>query len=118
MDGNVRHRPKTFIGAQDLTRPFSSPNCSKNEEVRICPATQTLFSVQPISQVLKVQMISNFYPRKMRQFLRTFMIEVCSNYDVINDVFGRQEDKNCHQVKMWPLIYQLINKSIVLNFGL
>jgi hypothetical protein len=54
----------------------------------------------------------------MRQFPRTFMIEVCSNYDVINDGFGRQEDKNCHQVKMWPPIHQLVNKSIVLNFGL
>jgi len=63
-------------------------------------------------------MISNVYPRKMRQFYRTFMIEVCSNYDVINDVFGRQEDKNCYQVKMWPPIHQLVNKSIVPNFGL
>jgi hypothetical protein len=54
----------------------------------------------------------------MRQFPRTCMIEVCSNYDVINDVCGRQKDKNCHQVKMWPPIHQLVNKSIVLNFGL
>jgi hypothetical protein len=118
MDGKLRHRPTTFIGAQDLTRPFSSPNCSNNKEVRIYSAAQTLFSVQPISRVLEVQMISNFYPGKMRQFSRTFMIEVGSNYDVINDLFGRQEDKNCHQVKMWPPIHQLINKSIVPNFGL
>jgi hypothetical protein len=118
MDGKLRHRPTTFMGVQDLRRPFSSPNCSNNEEVRICPAAQTLFSVQPISRVLEVQMISNFYPGKMRQFPRTFMIEVCSNYDVINDVFGRQEDKNCHQVKMWSPIHQLVNKSIVPNFGL
>jgi len=87
MDGKLRHRPTTFMGVQDLTRPFSSPNCSNNEEVRICPASQTLFSVQPISRVLEVQMISKFYLGKMRQFPRTFMIEVCSNYDVINDVF-------------------------------
>jgi hypothetical protein len=46
------------------------------------------------------------------------MIEVRSNYDVINYTFGRQEDKKCHQVKMWPPIHQLVNKSIVLNFGL
>jgi hypothetical protein len=98
MDGKVRHRPITFIGAQDLTRSFSSPNCSNNDEVRIYPVAQTLFSVQPISRVLEVQMISN--------------------YDVINEVFGKQEDKNCHQVKMWPPIHQLVNKSIVLNFGL
>jgi len=118
MDGKVRHRPTTFMRAQDLTKPFSSPNCSNNEEVQICPTAQTLFSIQPISRVLEVQMISKFYPRNMRQFPRTFMIEVCSNYDIINDVFGRQEDKNCHQVKMWPPIHQLVNKSIVLNFGL
>jgi hypothetical protein len=118
MDGKVRHRPTTFMGAQDLTRLFSSSNCSNNEEVRICPAAQTLFGVQPISRVLEVQMISHFYLRKMKQFPRTFMVEVCSNYDVINDVFGRQEDKNCHQVKMWPPIHQLVNKSIVSNFDL
>jgi len=106
------------MGAQDLIRPFSSPNCSNNEEVRICPAAQPLFSVQPISRVLEVQMISNVYLGKMRQFPRTFMIEVCSNYDVINDIFGSQKDKNCHQVKMWPPIHQLVNNSIVLNFGL
>jgi hypothetical protein len=96
----------------------TSPNCSNNKEVRICPAAQTLLSVQPISQVLEVQMISNVYPGKMRQFPRTFMIYVCSDYDVTNDVFGRQEDKNCHQVKMWPPTHQLVNKSIVPNFGL
>jgi len=60
MDGKVRHRPATFMGAQNLTKPFSSSNCSNNEEVRICPVAQTLFSVQPISRVLEVQMISNF----------------------------------------------------------
>jgi uncharacterized protein (DUF1499 family) len=107
-----------LCGAQDLTRPFSSPNCSNNEEVRICPVAQTLFNVQPISRVLEVEMISTFYLRKMRQLPRTFIIEVCSNYDVINYVSGRQEDKNCHQVKMWPPIHQLVNKSIVMNFGL
>ena len=33
MDGKLRHRPKTFMGVQDLKRPFSSPNCSNNGEV-------------------------------------------------------------------------------------
>jgi len=33
MDGKVRHRPTTFMRAQDLTRPFSRPNYSNNEEV-------------------------------------------------------------------------------------
>ena len=55
---------------------------------------------------------------KLRQFPKTFMIQVYSNYDVINDIFGKQEDTDCHQVKMWPPTQQLVNKSIVLNFGL
>jgi hypothetical protein len=33
MDGKVRYRPTTFMEVQDLIRPFSSPNCSNNEEV-------------------------------------------------------------------------------------
>jgi hypothetical protein len=75
MDGKIRHRPTTFMGVQDLTRPFSSPNCSNTEEVRICPTAQTLFSVQPKCRVLEVQMILIFYPGKLRQFLRTFMFK-------------------------------------------
>ena len=62
MDGKLRHRPKTFMGVQDLKRPFSSLNYSNNREVRICPTAQTLFSVQPISRVLEVQMTSNSFP--------------------------------------------------------
>jgi len=61
MDGKLRHRPKTFMGVQDLKRPFSSPNCSNKGEVRICPAVQTLFSVQPISRVLKIQITSTVF---------------------------------------------------------
>jgi len=117
MDGKLRHRPKTFMGVQDLKRPFSSPNWSNNGEVRICPAAHTLFSVQPISQVLEVQITLIFSPGNLRQFHRTFMIEFGSNYDVINDVLFRQEDKDCHQVKMWPPTQQLVIKSIVQNFG-
>jgi len=98
--------------------PFSSPNYSNNREVRICPAAQTLFSVQPISRVLEVQMTSIFFPEKLRQFPRTFMIKICSNSDVRNDVLFRQEDKDCHQVKSWPPTQQLVIKSIVSNFGL
>ena len=55
---------------------------------------------------------------QLRQFPRTFMIQVWSNFDVNNDVLFRQEDKDCHQFKMWPPTQQLVNKSIVLNFGL
>jgi hypothetical protein len=60
MDGKLRHRPKTFMRVRDSKRPFSSSNCSNKREVRICPAAETLFSVQPISRVLKVQMSSFF----------------------------------------------------------
>jgi hypothetical protein len=55
MYGKLRHRPKTFMIVQDLKVPFSSSNGSNNGEVRICPTTQTLFSVQSISRVLEVQ---------------------------------------------------------------
>ena len=48
MDEKIRHRPKTFMWSPRFKRPFSSPNYSNNREVRICPAAQTLFSVQPI----------------------------------------------------------------------
>jgi hypothetical protein len=58
MNGKLRHKPKTFMGVQDLKRLFSSSNCSNNEEVQIYPAAQTLFSVQPISRVLEVHMTS------------------------------------------------------------
>jgi hypothetical protein len=54
----------------------------------------------------------------LSQFPRTFMTKIYSNSDVSNDLFGKQEDKDCHQVKMWPPIQQLVIKSIVLNFDL
>jgi len=44
------------MGVKDSILLFESPNLINNEEVGICPAAQTLFSVQPISQVLEVQM--------------------------------------------------------------
>jgi hypothetical protein len=65
---------KLSWGVQDLKRPFSCPNYSNNGKVRICSAAQTLFSVQPISGVLEVQMTSTFFSGKLRQFPRTFMI--------------------------------------------
>jgi hypothetical protein len=58
MDGKLRHKPKTFMRVQDSKGPFSSSNCSNKREVRICPVTQILFSVQLISRVLEVQMSS------------------------------------------------------------
>ena len=85
---------------KNLRRPFSSPNYSNNREVRICPTAQTLFSVQPISQVLEVQMTLIFLPGKLRQFPRTFMSKGGSNSDVSNEVLFRQEDNDCYQFKM------------------
>jgi len=55
---------------------------------------------------------------KLRQFSRTFMMTMFSNSDVSNDVLFRQEDKDCHKVKMWPTTQQLVIKSIVMNFDL
>jgi len=49
MDRKLKHRPKTFMVVQDSILLFGSPNLSNNGEVRIYPAAQTLFSVQPIS---------------------------------------------------------------------
>ena len=101
-----------------LKRPFLSPNYSNNEEVQICPVAQTLFSFQPISRVLEVQMTSNFFLEKLRQFPRTFMSTGGSNFDVSNNVLFRQEDKDFYQVKSWPPTQQLFIKSIIPNFGL
>ena len=59
-----------------------------------------------------------FFFGKLREFLRTFMSTGGSNSDVSNGVLFRQEDKDFHQVKMWPPTQQLFIKSIVSNFGL
>jgi hypothetical protein len=60
----------------------------------------------------------HFFVGKLIQFPRTFMGTIYSNSDISNDVLFRQEDKDCHQVKMWPPTQQLVIKSIVPNFGL
>jgi len=44
MARKLRHKPKTFMGMQDSILLFGSANLSNNGEVKICPATQTLFS--------------------------------------------------------------------------
>jgi hypothetical protein len=91
------------MGVQDSILLSGSPNLSNNKEVGIYPTAQTLFSVQPISQVLEIQIHRFFFFfGKLRQFPRTFMVTICSNSDISNDVLFRQEDKDCHQVKMWP----------------
>jgi hypothetical protein len=118
MYGKLRHRPKTFMRVQDSKGSFLSSNCSNNREVGICHAAQILFSVQPISRVLEVQCTDSCFVGKLRQFSKTFMKTICSNSDVSNDVFCRQEDKYCYQVKRWPPTQQLVIKSIVPNCGL
>ena len=118
MARKLRNRAKTFMGVQDSILLFRSPNLSNNREVGICPTAQTLFIVQPISRVLEVQMHRFFFFLKMRQFPRTFIRIIYSNSDISNDVLFRQKDKDCHQVKMWPLTQQLVIKSIVPNFSL
>jgi hypothetical protein len=119
MDRKLRHRPKTFMGVQDSNLLFGSPNLSNNREVRIYPTAQTLFSVQLISRVLEVQIHRFFFFfGTLRQFPRTFMWTIYSKSYVSNDVLFKQEDKDCHQVKMWPPTQQLVIKSIVPNFGL
>ena len=59
-----------------------------------------------------------FFTGKIRQFPRTFMGIDGSNSDVSNVVLFRQEDKDFHQVKSWSSTEQLVNKSIISNFGL
>ena len=72
MAGKLRDRPKTFMKSLRFKRTVSSSNCSNNREVRICPTTQTLFSVQPISGVLEVQMTSFLFCRKAETIPQNF----------------------------------------------
>jgi hypothetical protein len=58
MDGKLRYRPKIFMKSPRFKTVFSSSNCNNKREVGICPAAQILFSVQPISRVIDVQMSS------------------------------------------------------------
>jgi len=72
--------------------PFSSSNLSKNGEVGICPAAQTLFGVQLISWVLEVQMSSGFFfCWKAETIAHNFHSTMGSNYDVSNDVLASQQ---------------------------
>ena len=55
MARKLKHKPKTFMGVKDSILLFGSPNLSNNEEVRIYPAAQTLFSIQPIGRSVSFQ---------------------------------------------------------------
>jgi MoaA/NifB/PqqE/SkfB family radical SAM enzyme len=72
MDRKLRHRPKIFMGVQDPIMLYGSSNLSNNGEVRICPATPTLFSVQPMSRVLEVQMTSFLFCWKAETIPQNF----------------------------------------------
>jgi hypothetical protein len=72
MDGKLRHRPNTFMRVQDSKWQLSSSNCSNKREVRICLAAQTLFSIQPISRVLEVQMSSFLFCWKVETNAQNF----------------------------------------------
>ena len=72
MDRKLRHRPKIFMRVQDSKGPFASSNCSNNKEVRICPQAQTLFSVQPISCALDIQMTSFLFCWKVETIPQNF----------------------------------------------
>ena len=103
MDGKLRHRPKTFMRSPIFKTAVFKLNCSNKRDVEICHPAQTLFSVQPISRVLEVQMSSFlFFFGKLTQMPRTFMKTIYSNSDVNNDSLFTQEDNGSHQVKRWP----------------
>jgi hypothetical protein len=102
MDGKLRHRPKTFMRVRDSKWPFLNSNCSNKREVGICLAAQTLFSVQPISRVLEVQMSSFLFSWKAEINSQNFHEIICLNSDFSNDFLFRQEDNGCHQVKRRP----------------
>jgi len=74
MDGKIRHRPTTFIWSPRFKKAVFKSKLQQQQRSPNLSCSQTLFSVQPISRVLEVQMISNLYPGKMRQFSKTFMI--------------------------------------------
>jgi len=90
MDGNLRHRPNTFMKSPSIL-PFSSSNLSNNGEVRTCSVAQTLFGFQLISWVLEVQMSSSFFCWKAKTIAHRFHRTKGSNSDVSNDVLASQQ---------------------------
>ena len=118
MDGKVRHRPTTFMWSprfkkavfkSTLQQQRRSPNLSCSPDTVQC-LTHISSSRSPNDLI--------FFSWKAETIVQNLHGRIYSNPNVINDVFGRQEDKDCHQVKMWPPTHQLVNKSIVPNFGL
>ena len=119
MARKLRHRPKTFMGeskTQFCCLEIQILATTEKSESVLQPRHCSVFS--PYVEFQKSKCTDLFFVGKLRQFPRTFMRTICSNSDVSNDVLFRKEDKNCHQVKMWPPTQQLVIKSILLNFGL
>ena len=118
MDRKLRHRPKTFMRSPRYKKAIFK---SKLQQQRRSPnLSYSLDTVQCSAHILSSRSPNdlNFFFGKLRQFPRTFMIQVCLNSDVSNTILFRQEDKDCHQVKSWSPTQQLVIKSIVSNFGL
>jgi hypothetical protein len=119
MARKLRHKPKTFMRSLRLNYVIQKVQSyhQKRSLNLFCSldtvqySTHILSSRNPNASIL-------FLVGKLRQFPITFMKTIYSNSNVSNDVLFRQEDKNCHQVKMWSPTQQLVIKSIVPNFGL
>ena len=99
MDGKLRHGPKTFIWSPRFKKTIFKFKLKQQQR------SQNL-SCNPDTVQCSAHISSSRSPNdliffgKLRQFPKTFMKIVCSNSDVSNDVLFRQEDKDCHQVKM------------------
>ena len=118
MDGKLRHRPKTLMGVKDSIFCLEVQILAITEKSESILQPRHCLVFNPYLEFQKSKCTDSFFVGKLRQFHRTFMTKTYSNSDVSNGILGRQEDKDCHQVKMWPPTQQLVIKSIVLYFGL
>ena len=118
MARKLRHRLKTFMDNARLNFVvWKSKSQQQRRSRNLSCSPDTVQCLTHISSSRSPNAPNCFFG-KLRQFSRTFMRTIYSNSDVINNVLFRQEDKDCHQVKMWSPTQQLVIKSIVLNFGL
>ena len=119
MDGKLRHKPKTFMRSPRFKKAvFKSKLQQQRRSLNLSCSPDTVQCSAHISSSRSRNDLNVFFFWKAETISQSFHVLVCSNYDVINDVFSRQEDKDCHQVKIWPPTQQLVNKSIVPNFSL
>ena len=118
MDGKIRHRPKTFMWSPRFKKAIFKSNFQQQR--RSLNLSYSPDTVQCSAHILSSRSPNdlNFFSWKAETISYNFHGKVGSNSDVSNDILFRQEDKDCHQVKMWPPTQQLFIKSIVPNFGL